>query len=230
MDRAWAEGIRWFDTADAYGGGRSEEFIGRWRAARAPEGLVLTTKVFYSTTGTPGDTGLAPDRIRRQVEGSLERLGVERIDLYLAHELDPETRLEETIAAFEALRAEGLIRARGGSRTTTPTVSRRRCSTGTRRSSRTRTRCSSAATRAACCRSVRSTASRTCRSGRCRAAMVTPAVQIPASATSQRGSLIPKAESREYRPGPAAAITVTAARFVSGSSAPPLAVQMGLPQ
>ena len=113
MDRAWAEGIRWFDTADAYGGGRSEEFIGRWRAARAPEGLVLTTKVFYSTTGTPGDTGLAPGRIRRQVEGSLERLGVERIDLYLAHELDPETRLEETISAFEALRAEGLIAAWG---------------------------------------------------------------------------------------------------------------------
>ena len=39
MDRAWDNGIRWFDTADAYGGGRSETFIGRWRAARRPEGL-----------------------------------------------------------------------------------------------------------------------------------------------------------------------------------------------
>ncbi|MFL5926632.1 MAG: aldo/keto reductase [Gaiellaceae bacterium] len=109
MDRAWAEGIRWFDTADAYGGGRSEAWIGKWRTERDPEGLVLTTKVFHSTTGTPGDTGLAPDRIRRQLESSLERLGVDRVDLYLAHEPDPETPLAETIATFEGLRAEGLV-------------------------------------------------------------------------------------------------------------------------
>jgi aryl-alcohol dehydrogenase-like predicted oxidoreductase len=113
MDRAWAEGIRWFDTGDAYGGGRSETWIGEWRAARAPEGLVLTTKVFHSTTGTPGDTGLAPDRIRRQLESSLERLRVDRVDLYLAHESDPATPLADTIAAFEALREEGLVGAWG---------------------------------------------------------------------------------------------------------------------
>jgi aryl-alcohol dehydrogenase-like predicted oxidoreductase len=113
MDDAWGEGIRWFDTADAYGGGRSEAWIGEWRADRAPEGLVLTTKVFNSTTGTPGDTGLAPDRIRRQLESSIERLGVDRVDLYLAHEPDPETPLADTIATFEALRAEGLVGAWG---------------------------------------------------------------------------------------------------------------------
>ncbi len=113
MDRAYASGIRWFDTADAYGGGTSETWIGRWRADREPDGLVLTTKVFHSTTGTPGDTGLAPDRIRRQLEGSLERLGVDRIDLYLAHEPDPETPLAETIATFEALRDEGIVGAWG---------------------------------------------------------------------------------------------------------------------
>ena len=113
MDRAWDNGIRWFDTADAYGGGRSETFIGRWRAARRPAGLVLTTKVFHSTVGDPADTGLAPDRIRRQVEGSLARLGVERIDLYLAHEPDAGTPLHETIACFEQLRQEGVIGAWG---------------------------------------------------------------------------------------------------------------------
>ena len=113
MDRAWDNGIRWFDTADAYGGGRSETFIGRWRAARRPAGLVLTTKVFHSTVGDPDDTGLAPDRIRRQVEGSLARLGVERIDLYLAHEPDAGTPLHETIACFEQLRQEGVIGAWG---------------------------------------------------------------------------------------------------------------------
>ena len=113
MDRAWAEGFRWFDTGDAYGGGRSESWIGAWRAARKPDGLVLTTKVFHSTTGTPGDTGLAPDRIRRQLDSSLERLGVECVDLYLAHASDPETPLAETIAVFESLREQGLIGAWG---------------------------------------------------------------------------------------------------------------------
>ncbi len=113
MDAAWAAGIRWFDTADGYGGGSSERFIGRWRAARQPERLTLTTKVFHSTSGDPGDSGLAPDRVRRQLEGSLERLGVERIDLYLAHEPDPATPLADTIAAFERLRSEGLIGAWG---------------------------------------------------------------------------------------------------------------------
>jgi aryl-alcohol dehydrogenase-like predicted oxidoreductase len=108
MDRAWAAGIHWFDTGDAYGGGSSESWIGEWCRDRnhAP---AITTKVFHSTTGTPGDTGLAPDRIRRQVESSLERLRIERIDLYLAHEPDPATPITETIDAFEALRSEGLI-------------------------------------------------------------------------------------------------------------------------
>jgi aryl-alcohol dehydrogenase-like predicted oxidoreductase len=103
MDRAWENGIRWFDTADAYGGGRSEEFIGRWRAARAPDGLVITTKVFHSTVGNPDDFGLAPQRIKRQVEGRLARLAVDRIDLYLAHEPDPGTTIADTVACFEGL-------------------------------------------------------------------------------------------------------------------------------
>ena len=109
MDRAWANGIRWFDTGDAYGGGSSEAWIGRWRADRAADELVVTTKVFHSTTGDPDDTGLAPDRIRRQLESSLGRLGLDRVDLYLAHEPDPGTPLADTIACFEELVAEGLV-------------------------------------------------------------------------------------------------------------------------
>jgi aryl-alcohol dehydrogenase-like predicted oxidoreductase len=108
MDRAWASGIRWFDTGDAYGGGASESWIGEWCHDRN-HSPTITTKVFHSTTGTPGDTGLAPGRIRRQVEASLERLRIERIDLYLAHEPDPATPITETIATFETLRSEGLI-------------------------------------------------------------------------------------------------------------------------
>lgn len=112
MDRAWASGIRWFDTGDAYGGGASESWIGEWLRDRDAT-PAITTKVFHSTTGAPGDTGLAPDRIRRQLESSLARLRVDRVDLYLAHEPDPATPLAETIATFEALRDEGLIAAWG---------------------------------------------------------------------------------------------------------------------
>jgi aryl-alcohol dehydrogenase-like predicted oxidoreductase len=113
MDAAWAAGIHWFDTGDAYGGGRSEAFIGRWRASRRPEGLLVTTKVYHSTVGDPADRGLAPDRIRRQVEGSLERLGVSTIDLYLAHEPDDETPLAQTIATFDELVERGVVAAWG---------------------------------------------------------------------------------------------------------------------
>ncbi|HEU5362495.1 MAG TPA: aldo/keto reductase [Gaiellaceae bacterium] len=112
MDRAWEAGITWFDTGDAYGGGTSERWIGEWIAARGVRPK-LTTKVFHSTTGTPGDTGLAPERIRRQLASSLERLGVERVDFYLAHEPDATVPLEETVACFEELRAEGLVDAWG---------------------------------------------------------------------------------------------------------------------
>ena len=112
MDRAWEAGITWFDPGDAYGGGTSERWIGEWIRERGVRPK-LTTKVFHSTTGTPGDTGLAPDRIRRQIRASLERLGVDRVDYYLAHEPDSTVALEETIACFESLRDEGLIQAWG---------------------------------------------------------------------------------------------------------------------
>jgi len=112
MDRAWDAGISWFDTADGYGGGRSETWIGRWIAERGHR-PTLTTKVFHSTVGDPADTGLAPDRIRRQLEASLGRLGVERVDLYLAHEPDPGTPLADTVACFERLVEEGLVGAWG---------------------------------------------------------------------------------------------------------------------
>jgi 1-deoxyxylulose-5-phosphate synthase len=108
MDAAWAAGSRRFDTADAYGGGRSETWIGEWMRDRGAR-PTLTTKVFHSVVGDPTDRGLAPARIRRQIEGSLERLGVERIDLYLTHQPDPDTPLEDTLDALTQLRDEGLV-------------------------------------------------------------------------------------------------------------------------
>ena len=98
MDAAWARGVRRFDTASSYGGGRSERTIGAWLRARRPEGLALTSKAFHPVH-EGDDAGLAPARIRRVVGESLERLGVERIDLYLIHEPDPATPLADTLSA-----------------------------------------------------------------------------------------------------------------------------------
>ena len=113
MDAAWEAGITAFDTADAYGGGRSESYIGSWIGARGVT-PTLTTKTF-NPMAAGADGGLGPGRIRRQLESSLERLGVERVDVYLAHDMDPETPLDETRETFEQLEREGTIRSWGGS-------------------------------------------------------------------------------------------------------------------
>ena len=112
MDAAWDAGIRTFDTADAYGGGRSESYIGEWLRSRKPEGLVLSTKTF-NPMSEGADHGLAPARVRRQLESSLQRLGVERVDLFLTHAWDEDVPIAETAAALDELVAEGKIGAYG---------------------------------------------------------------------------------------------------------------------
>jgi aryl-alcohol dehydrogenase-like predicted oxidoreductase len=112
MDAAWEAGLTWFDTADAYGGGRSETYIGEWIRSRRPDGLRLTTKTF-NPMEEGGDHGLAPVRVRRQIDSSLRRLGVARVDLYLTHEWDPAVPIAETAGAFDELVAEGKIGAYG---------------------------------------------------------------------------------------------------------------------
>jgi aryl-alcohol dehydrogenase-like predicted oxidoreductase len=114
MDAAWAAGITFFDTAASYGGGRSERWVGRWRAERG-EPVLLSSKVYWSVTGDPDDRGLSHERILREIEGSLERLGVERLDLYLTHEPDPETPIEETLQALDELVQAGKVVAIGAS-------------------------------------------------------------------------------------------------------------------
>ncbi len=120
MDAAWEAGITTFDTADAYGGGRSETFIGNWLRSRGVR-PVLTTKTF-NPMEEGAESGLSRERIRRQIGTSMERLGVERIDLYLAHAMDPATPVAETAAALDELRREGSIGAWGGSNVDAPWV------------------------------------------------------------------------------------------------------------
>ena len=117
MDAAWELGITTFDTADAYGGGRSEMWIGEWLASKGAavrEGIVLETKTF-NPVSEGEDRGLAAARIRRQIETSLGRLGVERVDLYVAHEFDPDIPQEETLRAFDELVRAGKVGAVGAS-------------------------------------------------------------------------------------------------------------------
>jgi aryl-alcohol dehydrogenase-like predicted oxidoreductase len=111
MDAAWDLGLDWFDTADAYGGGRSESWIGAWIASTGNRPRI-TTKTF-NAMDEGRDSGLHPERVRRQLDSSLERLGVDRVDLYLAHEPDPATPIGETLDAFAKLAAARLIEAYG---------------------------------------------------------------------------------------------------------------------
>jgi len=117
MDAAWEAGITTFDTADAYGGGRSETFIGDWLRTKGPEvrdEIVLSTKTF-NPMDEGEDHGLAPARVKRQLESSLRRLGVERVELYLTHAPDPDVPIAETADALDELQREGKIGFYGAS-------------------------------------------------------------------------------------------------------------------
>lgn len=114
MDTAREAGITLFDTANAYGGGRSEVWVGQWLASRgAREDVVLTTKVRNRVGPEPEDEGLSARHIRAQIDASLRRLGTDRVDLYLAHEPDPGVPIEETLGAFDELVRAGKVRHHG---------------------------------------------------------------------------------------------------------------------
>ncbi len=113
LDAFHAGGGNFIDTADSYSawvagnsGGESERIIGAWLADRKPDGVTVATKVSQH----PQFTGLAATNVRAAAEASLERLGVESIDLYYAHFDDAETPLEETVSAFGQLVSDGLVR------------------------------------------------------------------------------------------------------------------------
>lgn len=117
MDAAWEAGITTFDTADAYGGGRSETSIGDWLRTKGPEvrdAIVLSTKTF-NPMGEGEDHGLAPARVKRQLESSLRRLGVERVQMYLTHDWDPDVPIAETLGVLDELQHAGKIDAYGAS-------------------------------------------------------------------------------------------------------------------
>jgi aryl-alcohol dehydrogenase-like predicted oxidoreductase len=106
-------GINFFDTADIYGGTKSEEYMGRALGARRDE-IILATK-FGIRVDEQRPGGARPEYIRQAVEGSLQRLRTDRIDLYQLHRPDPETPIAETLGALHELVQEGKVREIGNS-------------------------------------------------------------------------------------------------------------------
>jgi aryl-alcohol dehydrogenase-like predicted oxidoreductase len=124
LDAAWDLGVTTLDTADAYGGGRSESYIGDWlrtKGSDVRDRVVVVTKTF-NPMAEGAERGLSRPRIRRQVGTSLERLGLDRLPLYMAHAWDPDVAQEETLGAFDELVREGTVGAVGASNFTAEQV------------------------------------------------------------------------------------------------------------
>ncbi len=126
LDQFLAAGFDFVDTADVYSrfhpgntGGELETIIGEWLAARGGRDRVVIASKCGIEMG-PGMKGLSRRYIMQAVEASLKRLQTDYIDLYQAHRDDPETPLEETLAAFADLIAQGKVRAIGASNYTAP--------------------------------------------------------------------------------------------------------------
>ncbi len=114
--RALEMGINFFDTADMYSRGVSEEILGRaLRDFAKREDVVIATKVRYPMGDGPNDYGLSRKHIFDAIDASLRRLGVDHVDLYQIHRLDPETPIEETLEALHDLVRAGKVRYLGAS-------------------------------------------------------------------------------------------------------------------
>jgi 1-deoxyxylulose-5-phosphate synthase len=114
--RAVEAGINFFDTADMYSLGESEVVTGRLLKEYANrDEIVIATKVFFPQSDRPNMGGLSRKHIQQACEASLRRLGVDAIDLYQIHRLDPETPVEETLGALDDLIGQGKVRAIGAS-------------------------------------------------------------------------------------------------------------------
>jgi len=109
-------GVTFWDTANVYQGGTSEEFVGRaiGRFSRREE-IVLATKVSGRMHDGPGGSGLSRTAILEQADASLRRLGTDHIDVYYLHRFDPETPVEETMQALDDLVRAGKVRYLGAS-------------------------------------------------------------------------------------------------------------------
>ncbi len=108
VNKAFDVGINFIDTANVYGRGAAESFLGEVLRGRDRSSYVLATKVFFPMS--PSDQGLAAAQIYKQIDASLQRLGTDYVDLYQCHRYDPNTPLEETMAALTEVVQQGKAR------------------------------------------------------------------------------------------------------------------------
>jgi aryl-alcohol dehydrogenase-like predicted oxidoreductase len=120
LDTAFDEGINFIDTANVYGNGAAETFLGQALKDRPRDSYVLATKVFFPMDDD--NRGLSAKQIEKQLDASLKRLNTDCVDLYQAHRYDEDTPLEETMAAFTAAVKAGKTRYIGFSEWTAPQI------------------------------------------------------------------------------------------------------------
>ena len=125
IHRALELGVTFFDTADMYGGGRNEELLGKAIRARRSQ-LIIATKFGNERNpdGTFKGANGKPEYLRRCCEASLNRLGVDVIDLFYQHRVDPDTPIEDTVGAMSELVREGKVRWLGLSEAAPQTIRR----------------------------------------------------------------------------------------------------------
>ena len=125
IDHALDRGVTLLDTADMYGTGRNEELVGRVVRGR-PEWVTVATKFGYVRDADGSQRGISgrPDYVRRAIDASLSRTGLDVIDLYYQHRVDPDVPIEETVGAMAELVAAGKIKYLGLSEAAPETIRR----------------------------------------------------------------------------------------------------------
>jgi voltage-dependent potassium channel beta subunit len=109
LQYAYEKGINFIDTANSYAIGRSEELLGKAIKPFRRESLVIATKVFFEMGQGPNDRGLSRKHVMEQCHASLQRMGIEYIDLYQCHRYDPGTPIEELVMTMDVLTRQGKI-------------------------------------------------------------------------------------------------------------------------
>jgi aryl-alcohol dehydrogenase-like predicted oxidoreductase len=128
IQRALELGINFLDTAQLYGPLTNEELVGRAIKGRRDEYVIATKFARRMDSATPGDMSTtgpldgSPDHVRRSIEGSLTRLGVDHVDLYYQHRVDPNVPIEETVGAMAELVEQGKVRHIGLSEAAPETI------------------------------------------------------------------------------------------------------------
>jgi aryl-alcohol dehydrogenase-like predicted oxidoreductase len=115
LRRAWDLGITYFDTANSYSEGRSEEIVGEFLREVGRDQAVLATKVYFPTGKGPNDGGLSRKHVLAQVTASLRRLKTDYLDLYQTHRWDYDTPIDETLSVLTDLVRDGRVRYLGAS-------------------------------------------------------------------------------------------------------------------